>query len=234
MTIETPPHCQRRARAHQRHLAHRAVAGRAADAFCDVNRMIEIGVIGQPVYFVPCDRLVVGKAPPDGLQHFRVGIELRVAGHTGVGGRNAGNGRPLDSGVTVAAVHAEAADMMFVAEGNRLRQRDVLIRNVRGPHDPVCNRDGKKRNDRDRDEHDAGDRIRGGSENLHHSPLALRSRLTLRLAVCDLIFLRAGSQSEVSIWPGEQLTPYAQRLINVPAAALFLNYAAGFGAFALP
>ncbi len=130
MAIEAPSHGQRRARAHQRHLTHGAVAGGAAYALGDVNRMIEIDVIGQPVHLVPANGLVVGEAAAHPLQHFGLCIELRMASHAGMGGGNTRNGRPLDSGMTISAINAEPADMMLVAERNRLTQRDVLIRGV--------------------------------------------------------------------------------------------------------
>ena len=49
VAIETPAHGQRRRLPHQRHGGDRAVTGGAADAFGDVDRVIEIDVIGQPL-----------------------------------------------------------------------------------------------------------------------------------------------------------------------------------------
>jgi hypothetical protein len=57
----------------------------------------------------------------------------------------------------------------------------------------------------------------------------LRSRLTLRLAACDLIFLRAGSQSEVryDVASGSRRTHGASS--TLPRQLLFLKTAAGSG-----
>ena len=56
MAVEAPTHCQRRGLSHQRHLRDVAMAGGAADAFGDVDGVIEIDVVRQLVDFVPVDR----------------------------------------------------------------------------------------------------------------------------------------------------------------------------------
>ena len=53
----------------------------------------------------------------------RSGVELRMAGHAGVGRRDAGDRRRFDAGVAIAAIEPEAADMMLVAERDRLVER---------------------------------------------------------------------------------------------------------------
>jgi hypothetical protein len=46
VAVETPRHCQRRRLSQQRHGGDVAVAGATADAFGDVDRVIEINIIG--------------------------------------------------------------------------------------------------------------------------------------------------------------------------------------------
>ena len=54
---------------------------RAADAFCDMDRVIEVDVVGQLVDAIPVQRLVFGQALAHRRQHRRAGPELRMAGH---------------------------------------------------------------------------------------------------------------------------------------------------------
>ena len=53
VTIEAPSHRQRLGLPHQRHGADGTVTRRAADALGDMNRMVEIDVVGQLVDLVP-------------------------------------------------------------------------------------------------------------------------------------------------------------------------------------
>ena len=46
-----------------------------------------------------------------------------MAGHAGLGRRHAGEGRRLDRGVAIAAVDADVADVVLVAERHRLLDR---------------------------------------------------------------------------------------------------------------
>ena len=73
VAIDAPVHGQRRALPGQFHLTDRAVTGRAADAFGDVDRMVEVNVIGQLVDALPVDRLVLGKARANRRQHSGIG-----------------------------------------------------------------------------------------------------------------------------------------------------------------
>jgi len=53
MTFEAPAHGQRRRLPHQRHAINRPMARGATDALGDMNRMVEIDVVGQLVDLVP-------------------------------------------------------------------------------------------------------------------------------------------------------------------------------------
>src|SRR5215216_5192404 len=84
---------------------------------------------------VPDQRLAGAVARADGLEHGRAGPDLRVAVHAGRGWGDAGEAGDFDRGVAVAAVDAEAADVVLMAEGNDLLARDALVREVRGTDD---------------------------------------------------------------------------------------------------
>src|SRR4051794_14474981 len=104
VTIETPLHRQRRGLAHQPHPSHVAVTGGAPNPFCDMDRMIKIDVAGEAVHALPGHWLVLGKTFADRREHLRVGPYLRMAGHAGLGRRDAGEARLLHRGVAIAAV----------------------------------------------------------------------------------------------------------------------------------
>ena len=60
-------------------------------------------------------------------------------------------GGGLDAGVAVAAIETEAADMMLVAERNRLVGGQGTVRSrIRRPN-PIGNSDGQERCNHDRD-----------------------------------------------------------------------------------
>ncbi len=64
-----------------------AVAGGAAHALGHVDAVVEIDVIRQAVDPLPADRLVARETLPHGREHLRVGPDLRMAGHAGLGRR---------------------------------------------------------------------------------------------------------------------------------------------------
>ena len=120
MAVETKTHREGLCLFGERHAIHFAVTTRAADSLGDVNAVIEIDVtrqIGDPV---PDDRLVVGQTLPHRSQQIRVGPNLGMAGHAGIGRRQAGVPRHFNRGVAESAIDPQAGDMMLVAEGNRL------------------------------------------------------------------------------------------------------------------
>ena len=87
MAIETPFHVERLRFLCQRHLIDAPVAGRAADAFCDVNTVIEIDVARQIVNAIPFQRGARRKTLPDRRQYRRIVEDLRMACHAGLSGR---------------------------------------------------------------------------------------------------------------------------------------------------
>src|SRR5208282_130175 len=105
--------------------------GVAANALIDVNAVIEIDEVGELVDSRPLQRLAGAVAGADRFQERRVGPDLRVAVHAGLGGRNAGEARSLDRRVAIAAVNAESGDVMLVAEGHGLWLAHSSIGDVR-------------------------------------------------------------------------------------------------------
>ena len=176
MAVEAPAHGQRRGLPHQRHVVDRPVTGAASDALGDVDRVIEIDVIRQPVDLAPADRLMEREAGAHRREHLGLGVELRVAGHAGVGRRHARHRRGFDARMAIAAVETETADVMLMTERDWLAGRDGAIGDVLGPHDDVRERDRSERQHQDRHQHHAGNRVRIGPKNLRHRPLSLASQ----------------------------------------------------------
>src|SRR5262249_8947521 len=100
------------------------VAGRTADAFVDVDAVIEIDEVGQVVDARPYDRLAGPEALAHRLQKRAVGEKLRVAIHTGRGRREAGERRSLGRRVAGPAVDPLVAGMVLVRERHGLPSWD--------------------------------------------------------------------------------------------------------------
>ena len=120
MAVEAPLHLQRRLLQHQRHAIDAAVAGLAADALLHVNAVVEVDEVRQVVHADPAQRLVVAEARAHRLEIRAGRPDLRVAVDAGLGRRNAGRRRDFNRRVAVAAVDADAADVMLMRELDRL------------------------------------------------------------------------------------------------------------------
>src|SRR5579883_1097736 len=123
---EAPAHIECRRLPGQRHVADRAVAFRAADAFGDMDAVIEIDVVGETIDPGPAQRFPVSQALTYRREDRRIGPNLGMAGHAGFSRRNAGVLRRLNRRMAIAAVEPEAADMMLVAERDGLYRRVPL------------------------------------------------------------------------------------------------------------
>lgn len=102
------------------HVVDRTMARRTADALGDVNTMVKIRVFGQIVDLFPLDRLIVAETCTDRLKVWAVGPDLTVAIHTGLRRRHTCSGRCFNCLVTIAAINAVVADVVFMAELDRL------------------------------------------------------------------------------------------------------------------
>jgi hypothetical protein len=94
--------------------------------------VVEVDEIREVVHAPPGDGNPADQALADGFKHLRLGPELRVTGHAGLGRRQSGKGGLRDSRVAIAAVDAQSSDMVLVRERNRLSQGAVLLREVGG------------------------------------------------------------------------------------------------------
>src|SRR5208282_6054938 len=121
VAVEAPLHLQRCLLVHEGHLVHGPVAVVAANAFGDMNAVVEIDEVRQLIDARPLERLAGPVARANGLKHGSIRPNLRVAVHAGLGGRTARETRLFHRSVTVAAVEAEPGHVMLVAEGHRLR-----------------------------------------------------------------------------------------------------------------
>jgi len=120
MAFQAKLHLERFRSPSERHLVDTPVAFDAGDTAIDMDRMVELHIIGQLRHALPADWLPGRKAPPHRLQHARTRPQLRMTAHACVGG---GQPRPLTylhAAMTVAAVDAVIADMMLVTEGDGL------------------------------------------------------------------------------------------------------------------
>ena len=133
VTLQTPLHLKRSRLICQGHQVESPVTGRAADPLVNVNAMVEINKVGQVVNTCPFERLAVAPALTHRFQVRAVRPNLRVTIHAGFGGRDPRIRKFLNRGVTIAAVDALIADVMFVAELNWLFAGEECLGIVRGP-----------------------------------------------------------------------------------------------------
>ncbi len=147
VAFEAPLHFERRLAPHQRHPVNAAVTFDAANALRDVDAVVKIDEAGKEVHPRPRYALSGARARANRFKHRRIGEELRMACHADVGRWYSGKLAALDGLMAVAAIDAVIADVMFVAEGNRLLQRfsdsDGSAVVVVHPQNSCCNHDNR-------------------------------------------------------------------------------------------
>src|ERR1700733_4251815 len=116
----------------ERHASHVAMTTRTADTLGNVNAVVEINVVRQVVHSVPDDRRVVDQAPTYRRKKLRVRPDLGMAGHAGIGWRQAGAGRHLHRGVTEPTINSQTGHMMLMAERHRLIDGPAEVTNIVG------------------------------------------------------------------------------------------------------
>jgi hypothetical protein len=173
MAVKTPLHQQGRRLEYERHLIDLAVTGGAAHTFVDMNAVIEIDEISKTVNSYPLDGLVGAIALPHGLEVIRVVEEHRVAVHAGFCGRDSRDGRGFYARMTVSAVDAIVADMVFVAELHGLLARNILIRGIGRAGYPQHSRECEPSKEYSGEHTEARDEIRAAVKNLGHVIVAL-------------------------------------------------------------
>ena len=91
-----------------------------------------------------------------------------MATHARFGRRHAGELAGVGGGVAIAAIDAEAADVMLVGKRDRLLNGDVLLIDVRRPLPGVSRADEDQHHQRHRHGRAAGEGVGGGVEGARH------------------------------------------------------------------
>lgn len=149
VAFQTPLHLERGDLPRERHLIYTPVTGRAADAFFDMNAVIEISEIGEVVNARPLNWFAGAPAFADWCKVGAVSEKLRVTIHASLGRRQSSYGAGFDCRMTITTINPVIAYMMLVAKLHRLRARDISLRDIRRPIDtsqhPQRRRENKKR-----------------------------------------------------------------------------------------
>jgi len=135
MAFQAPLHLQRRFLPHERHVVDPPMAGDTANAFLYVDAVIKVDKVWQVVDSRPHDRSIAAKARTYGFEHRARCPDLGMTGHTGFGRGQTGKGGLFDGRVTVTAVDAKAANMMFMAKRDGLCPDHACLRQVGGARD---------------------------------------------------------------------------------------------------
>ena len=96
VTFQTPLHVKCLRSIRDRHLVDLAVTSRTADAFRDVDAVIEIGEVRQIVHAVPSQWRILVEARAHWSKHGRFRPDLRMTRHAGLGGWDSGEGGFFD------------------------------------------------------------------------------------------------------------------------------------------
>jgi hypothetical protein len=125
VAVKAPGHVQGMRLLHQRHLIHLAMTGSTADTFLDVDTVIEINMIGEIMNPIPLEWRASAPAFPNWLQHISISPDLRVARHAGLCRRDTSERGLFYRCVAVQALDPETADMVLMAELDRLLNRNI-------------------------------------------------------------------------------------------------------------
>ena len=169
MALNAPFHLQRGNLRDEWHLIDAAMARRAADALRDMDRVIEINVVRQVVDAVPVNRDARLPAIAHRRKVGRRREQLRVAVHAGLDRGHSSGRTAFDGRVAIAAVDAIIADVMLVAELNRLRLdgiRLIPIRRARQAEKNIIDSERRKR--AGPDDRSPRNRVRTLIKNLPH------------------------------------------------------------------
>ena len=170
MTIQAPTHLQRVFPPHQRHFVDRPMTGLAGKPLFEMDAVIEVRKIGQIMNSRPTQRLAGAEAFADRLEHGTVGIELRMTVHTRLGRRDIGEVRIFDTGMTVAAIQANIAHVMFVAKRYGLLPNNAHFGVVRRTNVKGSQCDSPRHEKNCPENTHPGDRVHAGMKDLRHIP----------------------------------------------------------------
>lgn len=116
VTRDAPFHLERIFLVHSRHVVYLPVAGRTANAFCYVDAVIEIGILGQVVDALPLDGLIVTKTRPYRFQIRAICPQLAMTVHTRLCRRHAGRSGGFHRRVAISTINAVVTHMVLVAK----------------------------------------------------------------------------------------------------------------------
>ena len=168
VTLQTPLHLEARVLPHKRHFIDCTMTTRTTDAFVHVDGMIEIDKARKAMNAIPDNRLVLAPTVAHRLKHFRICPDLRMTRHADLCRRHSRERRVFHRRVAIPAVDPQSANVMLMAERNRLRANLALPRDVRRFLDIPRQRPGAGgQNDRAEDCR-PGDRVHRGMEQLRH------------------------------------------------------------------
>jgi len=120
MTGEAESHVERLFLMNFDFLIDAPVAFDAAHSRRDVRLVVKIDEVGEPVNLNPRNRLAGRETLPDHFEARAGRLDLGVAVHAGLRGRDCGVGGFVDRIVTIEAVQAQLARMQFMAVRYRL------------------------------------------------------------------------------------------------------------------
>src|SRR5262249_23528684 len=130
MARHTPLHLKRVLLIDRGHVVDLAVTRRAADTLRHVNAVIEVNEFREVVDTLSLDRLVLTETRAHRFQIRTVVPQLAVAVHAGLRRRHSRGGRGFDRLMTISAIDAVIADVMFVAELNGLLFFEITTRDI--------------------------------------------------------------------------------------------------------
>jgi len=168
VAFQTPFHRERFLAPHQRHGIHLSMTGHTAHSLREMDAVIEIYKVREPVDACPFDGSVVSKAGTDRFQFRTIGPDLRVAIHAGLRGRNSGKRASLYRGVAVPAIDSDVANVMFMAERHRLEPHYPCFGKIRGPHNLNDRQSHSTDNEHGAEYGEPGQEIHSPAERLAH------------------------------------------------------------------
>jgi hypothetical protein len=105
VALQTPLHVEGFGFGDEGHPVDPPVAGGTADAFLDMDAVVEEDMIGETVHSVPPDRFPSQKTFADRFEQFGIGPKLGVAFHANLGCGDSGGVGFLDMQVAKSAVN---------------------------------------------------------------------------------------------------------------------------------
>ncbi len=120
VAVQTPRHRMRLSVVDDLHLIHLPVAAHAAHASVYMHRVMEIRIVGGLVDLHPLDGFAGLPRIPHQLEFRILALDLRMAVHADLSGRDVRIRRSLDVRMAIAAIHPQLSGMDLVGKRDRL------------------------------------------------------------------------------------------------------------------